>query len=233
MFDLALRHVKEQTFQSVCRSMPAFIQPTHLTLLAFLSGLMSCRAAASASTGAPNILSLAAWLLNRLLDSLDGSLARARKKPTELGGFLDLLGDFIIYSLVPIAVGYGEDTRRGGFAEVDWRAVAFLEASFHINNFVLCYVAAIEGKVKGRSAVVHSELTSIVMRPALVEGLESGLLFTLMLAFPGWLETLAWGMGMTVSLGVLQRVWYVVPVLARLDGRMGIDGDGENENISS
>ncbi|KAI4273163.1 MAG: hypothetical protein LQ337_004835, partial [Flavoplaca oasis] len=40
-------------------------------------------------------LPLLFWILNRALDCLDGALARHRGTASELGGFLDLLGDFI------------------------------------------------------------------------------------------------------------------------------------------
>ncbi|RMJ28458.1 hypothetical protein PHISP_00673 [Aspergillus sp. HF37] len=210
MFDLALRQTKEQGLQSICPIIPAFVQPTHITLVAFLFGLLSCISAAFSHY----TLALPAWLLNRVLDGLDGSVARNRNNPTEVGGFVDLLCDFVIYSLLPISVGYGEDRCR---AAVDWHAIACLEASFHLNNSVLLYVAAVEGKRRGHET--HDELTSLAMRPALVEGLESGVLFTLMLAYPGYFETVAWGMAGAVSVGILQRVWYVVPVLGRLESR--------------
>lgn len=61
-------------------------------------------------------------------------------------------------------------------------AVAVLEASFHLNNFILFYVAAMTAKIKkvevGRK---QASLTSVVMRPALVEGFEARAFFTLMI----------------------------------------------------
>ena len=41
-------------------------------------------------------------LLNRLLDGLDGAVARAAGS-TDLGGFLDITMDFLVYSAIPFA----------------------------------------------------------------------------------------------------------------------------------
>lgn len=85
-----------------------------------------------------------------------------------------------------------------------------VEASFHVNNFVLFYVAAVAAK-RG-----EKELTSVTMRPALIEGFESGVIFTAMLVWPEWITWLCWGMSAAVAVGVGQRVTYLVPVLRRL-----------------
>lgn len=213
MLDTHLRPTKEHILLPIChRIIPSAITPTHLTLVAFLLGLASCYTAATADNV---LLPLTLWLLNRLLDSLDGSLARSRNLTTEAGGFLDLLCDFIIYSLIPIAVAQG----RGD--DSPWRAVAFLEATFHINNFVLLYVAAVEAKTStangSSSAQTRSELTSLMMKPALVEGVESGVFFTAMLAFPRFVSIITWVMGGAVAVGVVQRVRYILPALERVD----------------
>lgn len=86
-----------------------------------------------------------------------------------------------------------------------------LEATFHINNFVLFYIAAVV------AAKPDKELTSVSMRPALIEGLESGLIFTAMFVWPGYLTWLCWGMSAAVVVGIGQRVWFIVPALRGLD----------------
>ena len=42
-------------------------------------------------------LALVFFIINRIMDGLDGAIARA-DKPTYRGGFLDIVFDFIIYS---------------------------------------------------------------------------------------------------------------------------------------
>jgi len=205
MFDITLRQIKDQVAAPVCRSLPSYVSPGLLTLFAFLSGLAACYAGAVSNE---RIYPVTLWLLNRVFDCLDGSLARDRGIVTELGGFLDLLSDFVVYSLLPISVAFGQE-RLG--AEPDWRAVAVLEASFHINNFVLFYIAAVASKRD------TSELTSITMRPALIEGFESGVLFTAMLIWPDWIAIISWAMAAAVFLGTAQRVTSLLPILRHLD----------------
>ena len=208
MFDIQLRYVKDGIFQPVCRYVPRPITPLHITAAAFVAGLLSCYAAATQSIQ----LSLICWCLNRILDCLDGALARHRGTASDLGGFLDLLGDFIVYSSIPIGVAAGwNDTPS------TWKAVTVLEAFFHINNFVLFYVAAVAEKRVSKGGAKAKELTSVTMRPALIEGMESGFLFTAMLAWPGMIEWWCWIMAGLVGVGIAQRVAWTVPALSGLE----------------
>ncbi|KAG9237301.1 hypothetical protein BJ875DRAFT_164583 [Amylocarpus encephaloides] len=219
MYDNYLRHLKDWIGSPLCRILPSGITANHITLAAFVSGLLAVGTAAL-STSSSSHWPLVFWLLNRLLDGADGTLARMRGTATALGGFLDLLGDFIIYSLIPAMLAYGQERRftdvpfPDSSMGVDWRAVAMLEATFHINNFVLFYISAVAAKS-------DDELTSVSMRPALIEGLESGLIFTAMFVWPQYLTLLCWGMSVAVIIGIAQRVYVVIPLLRRLDQRLG------------
>lgn len=211
MFDISLRPLKDKLFDPCCSYIPTSIKPLHITLFAFVSGLLSCYFTATTPTGIT--LSLIFWALNRALDCLDGALARHRGTTSDLGGFLDLLGDFIIYSLLPIAIARGSAPADPSTL----MAVAALEATFHVNNFILFYLAAVaekavsekrEANAKGKDK--KKELTSVMMRPALVEGMESGLIFTAMLGFPDSIRELSWTMSGLVAFGIIQRsVWAI------------------------
>lgn len=47
---------------------------------------------------------LALILASRLFDGLDGAIARATR-PTDLGGYLDIVGDYVFYLAVPLGFG--------------------------------------------------------------------------------------------------------------------------------
>lgn len=208
MFDIQLRSRKDRIFLPLCDFVPRSISPIHITLLGFYCGLGSCYAASQGHV----LGSLILWVLNRALDCLDGAVARQRNIASQLGGFLDLLADFIVYSLIPIGIAIG---KQGGSDSLTWFAVAILEASFHINNFVLFYIAAvIEGADKEAKAT--KELTSLAMMPALIEGFESGLLFTAMLLLPQYILLWSWIMALLVAIGICQRVISVAPALGQL-----------------
>ena len=146
---------------------------------------------------------------------------------------MDLLGDFIVYSLIPIACAMSprssssssssSSAAAGGAGEGAWLAVALLEAAIHINNFVLFYVAAVVEKNKKQAVEKETrtakdkqrqkELTSVAMMPALVEGFESGTIFTIMLCRPQLIALLSTVMAVLVFVGTLQRVVKLVQVL--------------------
>ena len=204
MFDIQLRSLKDRAFDPCCQYIPTSVTPLHITAAAYIAGLLSCFFASRYSIP----ISLVFWLLNRALDCLDGALARHRKCASDLGGFLDLLGDFIVYSLLPISIAIGQEgTPRC------WESVAILEATFHVNNFILFYVAAIAEKRARKDDAKSKELTSVMMRPALIEGMESGAIFTLMLVFPTYIEALSWLMAGLVTIGIAQRTFWVTTVL--------------------
>lgn len=201
MFDIALRQWKDLMVDPVTQCIPRWISPMHITAAAFLAGIYACFMSTAPSS---SMLAIGFWAVNRFLDCVDGSLARHRKVASELGGFLDLLSDFIVYSILPIAIAYGQDDVPH---QVDWVTIALLEATFHVNNFILFYSAAVAAQKN------DLELTSVTMRPALVEGFESGLLFTIMLVWPQHINVWARIMGVGVAIGILQRSLAVIRVL--------------------
>lgn len=213
MFDISLRPLKDNLFNPISPLIPRIIAPLHVTFLAFVSGSISIYFAIQSNT----VAAITFWALNRALDCLDGALARYRGTANDLGGFLDLLGDFIVYSAIPIGCAMSAEAQQGEIWNM-WLSVAVLESTIHINNFVLFYIAAVVEKRKGLAAckdneVKVQELTSVTMRPALIEGVESAALFTAMIAFPGKLEMVCWLMAVLVGIGTCQRVLWVVPLL--------------------
>jgi phosphatidylglycerophosphate synthase len=73
-----------------------FISPDRLTLAGFAIGVLALPFLALNSY----LAALIAIALNRLLDGLDGALAR-RRGLSDAGGFLDIALDFLFYALVP------------------------------------------------------------------------------------------------------------------------------------
>jgi phosphatidylglycerophosphate synthase len=210
MLDITLRPIKDNVFDPASRAVPRSISPLHLTCAAFACGVQSCIFAASGHVK----FSLLFWALNRALDCLDGAVARHRGVQSDLGGFLDLLGDFIVYSLIPISIALGNRDNPITRGE-NLLAVAVLEATFHVNNFVLFYAAALIEKSRASNNEQTKELTSLAMRPALIEGLESALFFTLMLALPEQLVTLSYLMSTGVVIGTAQRVHWICTSLLK------------------
>ncbi len=74
-----------------------------ITWSAFALGLL---AAVGIATGWPG-LGLVALLLSRLLDGLDGAVARLTT-PTDRGAFLDITLDFLFYASIPLAFAWAD-----------------------------------------------------------------------------------------------------------------------------
>jgi phosphatidylglycerophosphate synthase len=94
MLDRALRPVVDPFLEFLTQPIEAKgLSANQVTWAGFAMGLL---AMASASAGLFK-LALIALLLNRLADGIDGCLAR-RRGVTDLGGYLDIVLDFIVYS---------------------------------------------------------------------------------------------------------------------------------------
>lgn len=48
----------------------------------------------------------------RVLDGLDGVVARQRNKQTDFGGYLDIVLDFTVYSIIPVALVFSHATQE-------------------------------------------------------------------------------------------------------------------------
>ncbi|KAJ9091727.1 hypothetical protein QFC21_007122 [Naganishia friedmannii] len=199
MLDVATRRIKERILRPFLSLIPIFIHPTHLTFVGFCIGLLIPLCSAFAHPR----FALTAWLANRLLDGLDGTLARQRQQQTNWGGYLDIVCDFTIYSLIPIGIAYSRPETSSASA---WTAVAYLLASFHVNNVILFYLAAVLPPPSA-AEIGEKEMTSLRLLPALVEGTESLAIFTVMIALPNWFLAVTCTMTTLVVVNVLQRTW--------------------------
>jgi phosphatidylglycerophosphate synthase len=78
-----------------------------VTLVGFAFGLGAMSAVAAGAYAA----GLAFLVLNRLADGLDGAVAR-QQGPTDLGGFLDIVLDFVTYAGLVFAFALAEPARN-------------------------------------------------------------------------------------------------------------------------
>ena len=93
-----------------------------VTLLGLGFGLV---AAVMLALGLPGWLALVPLLTGRLLDGLDGAVARATFK-TDFGGYFDIFCDFVFYAAIPLAFVIRDPAANAV-------AGAFLLAAFYTN----------------------------------------------------------------------------------------------------
>jgi phosphatidylglycerophosphate synthase len=194
VIDRALRRRTEVVLAPVARLAPRRVHPTAITVAAVVPGL---GAAVAAGAGEP-VLAVALWLLNRMLDGLDGAVARQAGRRSDLGAYADIVLDVVVYAAIPIGIAVGRDSRAG------WIAAAVLLGAFYVNAIAWSYLSALLER-RGAGAGARGEVTAVTMPAGLVEGAETVVLFAVALAVPGWSVAVMWAMAAAVLVGVAQR----------------------------
>ncbi|RTL64044.1 MAG: CDP-alcohol phosphatidyltransferase family protein [Hyphomicrobiales bacterium] len=118
---------------------------------------------------------------NRIADGLDGAVARL-KGPTDRGGFLDIVLDFVFYAIVPLAFA-ANDPKANALA------AALLIAAFLANGAAFLAFAIIAAK-RGLATVAQGE-KSFFFLTGLAEGTETIIVFCLFCIWPAAFPVLA------------------------------------------
>ncbi len=195
MFDHWLRMLKDRILEPIAPALGRWVHPNLISLLALLAGLAAALLAARGRTGP----AFAAWVINRTLDGLDGSVARAAGAQSDFGGYLDLLLDFVVYAAVPVGVVLGYPS------EAAWHAGLFLLASFFVNAASWMYLAAILER-RNLGVAATGERTTVTMPPAIVAGTETVVFYSLFLLVPTWAPPLFWLMGILLVCNIVLRL---------------------------
>jgi phosphatidylglycerophosphate synthase len=163
-----------------------------VTMLALVAGL----AAALMIVLRAETAALALFAVNRLLDGLDGAIARASRR-TDRGGFLEIVFDFAVYGAIPLAFALREP---GIFAV----PAAVLLMSFHVNGASFLAFATVAAKRGIVSSV--SGVKSIYFTAGFMEGTETILFFVAMILAPAWFPVLAYAFAGLTFMSALARV---------------------------
>lgn len=169
------------------------ITPDRLTLAGFALGVLALPLLALQWYS----LALIAIVLNRVLDGLDGALAR-RRGLTDAGGFLDIALDFLFYALVPFGFILA-DPAQNALAGA-WLLFSFIGTG----SSFLAFAALAQKHDIANPGYAHK---SFYYLGGLTEGTETILLFVLGCLFPCWFAWLAWVFGGLCWLTTLNRVW--------------------------
>lgn len=195
MQDAFLRRQKDRLMTPVAGPAFAAIHPNVISVVAMVIGLGSI----AAIVGQWYWLGLLLWAINRVMDGLDGVVARVHKKQSDFGGYLDLFLDFIIYLGVPIGFIAAMPTPPNLWAGL------FLIASYVLNTISWATLAALLEK---RQRHTVNRLTSMEMPTGLIEGAETIIFYTLFYLLPGYVAILFTVMALLVLFTASQRVWW-------------------------
>jgi len=195
MLDQTLRIYKERLLEPIAAQVGAFASPLQITLVGFVAGVGACLAAWQQMYG----LALVLWLLNRLLDGLDGTVARSTGRQSDFGGYLDIVLDDVIYAGLALALALSVNT-VGAYI-----AAGVLLALYRVNAASWMMLAALLEK-RAHGAQVHGEMTSVTMPHGLSEGTETIVFYVLCILFPTWLVALYSILAVLVVVMVIQRL---------------------------
>jgi len=192
MFDAALRRVIDPLLDAAGRRLAAAgLGADAVTLGGFAVGLLAVPLIAAEHYAA----GLALILANRLADGLDGAVARHRG-PTDFGGYLDIVCDFLIYAAVPFAFALA-------------RAENAVPATFLVLSFVgtgSSFLAYAIIAAKHRVETTRRGAKAFYYLGGLTEGGETIALFVIACLFPGAFPWLAWSFGALCLITTLSRI---------------------------
>lgn len=192
MLDARLRRLVDPTLDRAAAALVrAGVRADGVTLAGFAVGIAGCAALALRL----DLLALALILANRVLDGLDGAVAR-RVGPTDLGGYLDVVCDFVLYAAVPFAFAVGRPEHA--------LAAAFLVLSFVGTGSSFLAFAVFAAK-RGLSTDARGR-KSLYYLGGLTEGTETIAVFAALCLFPDAFPWLAWGFGALCWITAASRV---------------------------
>jgi phosphatidylglycerophosphate synthase len=165
-----------------------------ISLLGLAFGLL---AAVLLAQGLPGWLALVPLLVGRVLDGLDGAVARATYK-TDFGGYLDIFCDFVFYAAIPMAFVLRDPGANGV-------AGGFLLAAFYINAASFLGYAIIAEK--RRMTTRQQGEKSLYYAAGLLEGTETIVFFAILCLVPHYFPVAAYVFAALCLVTATARVW--------------------------
>ena len=188
MLDRAARRLVDPLIDRIAeRCVARGLSANAVTLIGFGAGVLAMLVIATRH----DLAGLVLFLVNRVADGVDGAVAR-RTAPTERGGYLDIVLDFLIYSGVPFAFAVGHPE-------------AALAAAFLIFSFVGTGTSFLAFAIFKRDAPRLGKAFHYL--GGLTEGTETIALFVLVLLFPAAFEAAAWIFGLLCWVTTASRIW--------------------------
>lgn len=177
MFDAQLRPLIDRLLNPIGRGLVTLgVTANQVTVIGAAFGLIA------AGCVAAGLFYPALWFViaNRVIDGLDGAVARASRS-SDFGGYLDIVSDFIFYSAIPLAFAVARPETA--------LAAAFLIFSFigtatsFLGFAILAEKHQVTTKIRGKKAFYYLG--------GLTEGTETILLFLAMLVWPDYFSLMA------------------------------------------
>jgi phosphatidylglycerophosphate synthase len=193
VLDRAIQQILKPVLSRIaCGLVRAGIGADALTFIGFAIGM----AAAVAIVLQHFMTGLVLLLLSRLLDGLDGAVARLTQ-PTDRGGFLDITLDFLFYAAIPLAFAVAAPAQNA-------LPAAVLLASFMgtASSFLAFAIVA----AKRELASTEFPDKSFYFLGGLTEATETIAAFVAMCLWPQWFAPIAYGFAALCAITTALRI---------------------------
>ncbi len=193
MFDARLRRLIDPPMNRLGQTMVSIgISANQVTSIGLVLGVI----AGLLITQQFYLWGLVVLLLSRVMDGLDGAVARASCK-TDLGGYLDIVFDFIFYGLIPLSFALADPDKNAVAACVLLMAFYANGASF------LAY--AIMAEKREISTESHGS-KSLYFTGGLAEAGETFAVFAAFCLFPTAFAWIAYGFALITAITTISRI---------------------------
>ena len=193
MLDRALSALIQRPLVALARGAVALkLRADAITFAGFFVGM----AAALAIAAGQPLWGLALMLSSRLLDGLDGAVARLTA-PTDRGAFLDITLDFLFYASIPLAFAIVDPANNALAAAVLLAAFMGTASSF------LAFAVLAERRGLKSEAWPHKGLFYL---GGLTEASETLICFVLMCLWPAHFAWLAYGFAGLCGITIVGRL---------------------------
>lgn len=193
MLDSAIQRVLKPVLSRMARGLVRVgVGADALTFIGFVIGM----AAAVAIVFQHFMAGLVLLLLSRLMDGLDGAVARLTR-PTDRGGFLDITLDFLFYASIPLAFAVANPAQNA-------LPAAVLLASFMGTASSFLAFATVAAKRELASTAFPDK--SFYFLGGLTEATETIAAFVAMCLWPQWFAPIAYGFAALCALTTALRI---------------------------
>ncbi|KRC04044.1 hypothetical protein ASE11_02945 [Hydrogenophaga sp. Root209] len=193
MLDKAIQQVLKPVLTRMARTLVrAGVGADALSFIGFAIGM----AAAVSIVFQHFMVGLVLLLLSRLMDGLDGAVARLTR-PTDRGGFLDITLDFIFYAAIPLAFAVVDPAHNA-------LPAAVLLASFMGTASSFLAFAIVASKRALASTAFPDK--SFYFLGGLTEATETIAAFVAMCLWPQWFAPIAYGFAALCAITTALRI---------------------------
>jgi phosphatidylglycerophosphate synthase len=168
------------------------VSADQVSVAGLAAGMLAAVAIARGDLG----FGLALILLNRVADGLDGAVARVTA-PSDRGGFIDIVFDFVFYAAIPAAFAVLDPARNA-------LAAALLLASFLANGGAFFTFALMAERRRLTTSAQGQK--SLYYIAGLAEGTETIAVFVLFCLFPAAFPAIALGFAALCTTSASARI---------------------------